>query len=297
MKDVTASAIVSKRRIIAGEANEVYDIRTSDERDLIVRISRDREKDFEQERWAIDQCTKTDVPVPTILAIKHFSEGTNPIDICIQDKLAGDLLSIAAASLPRDRVKGICVRVGELLARVHGIRTKGHGYLNRQGEGQFRFTSDTLGREEERYLALAKRTGFEETAMRAILTFLFELWRTPPVDPRMIHNDFRAKHVMVRDGCVAGIIDWGEVASGSPINDFAEWDYWDGTTVPLEWLLEGYAYNKLVAAEFDTQLHLKRLEYGVCVLWWYQHRGFAFGVEEAKRKLYRDLAFFTGSTA
>jgi len=115
----------------------------------------------------------------------------------------------------------------------------------------------------------------------------------------MIHNDFRAKHVMVRNGCVAGIIDWGEVASGSPINDFAKWDYWDGdgATVPLEWLLEGYADNKLIAAEFDVQLHLKRLEYGICVLWWYEHRGFAFGVEEAKRKLYRDLAFFTGSTA
>jgi hypothetical protein len=109
LKDVTAGGIVSKRRIIAGEANEVYDIRTSDERDLIVRISRDREKDFEQERWAIDQCMKRDVPVPTILAIKHFSEGADPIDICIQDKLAGDLLSIAAASLPRDRVRDICV--------------------------------------------------------------------------------------------------------------------------------------------------------------------------------------------
>ena len=81
------------------------------------------------------------------------------------------------------------------------------------------------------------------------------------------------------------------------INDFAEWDYWDGTTVPLQWLLEGYASNKTDAAEFDTQLHLKRLEYGVCVLWWYQHRGFALGVEEAKRKLYGDLAFFAGSTA
>jgi len=175
LKDVSVGGIVSKRRIIAGEANEVYDIRTSDERDLIVRISRDREKDFEQERWAIDQCRKRDVPVPTILAIKHFCEGTNPIDICIQDKLAGDLLSIAAASLPRDTVRDICVRIGELLTRVHGIRTKGHGYLNYQGEGQFRFTSDTLAREEERYLTLAKRTGFEETAMRAILTFLFEL--------------------------------------------------------------------------------------------------------------------------
>jgi len=89
LKDLTAGAIVSKRRIIAGEANEVYDIRTSDERDLIVRISRDREKDFEQERWAIDQCTKTDVPVPTILAIKHFSEGTNPIDIASKINLQG----------------------------------------------------------------------------------------------------------------------------------------------------------------------------------------------------------------
>src|SRR5262249_3596387 len=97
-------------------------------------------------RWAIDQCMKRDVSVPTVLAIKHFSEGTDPIDICIQDKLAGDLLSIAAASLPRDRLRGICAHVGELLARVHGIRRKGNGYLNRQGEGQFQFMpiSDTL---------------------------------------------------------------------------------------------------------------------------------------------------------
>jgi hypothetical protein len=38
--------------------------------------------------------------------------------------------------------------------------------------------------------------------------------------------DFRAKHVMLKERQITGIIDWGEVSSGAPVDDFAKWDYW-----------------------------------------------------------------------
>lgn len=294
VQEVTRAEITSRKRIIGGEANEVWDMAFSDNRKLIIRISRDAEKHFEQEQWAIAHCVALDVPVPKILLIKHLSTPDRPLDICIQEKLDGDVLTQGANDLkkiPQSRLEAITKQLGEFLSKIHSIPVEGFGYLDGNGQGGAPTTWASLGDQEEQYLDLARKTGFDQGAMKAILTVLKEK-EYPIVQLSCVHNDFRARHVMVHEDRITGIIDWGEVAGGDPMSDFAKWDYKDVERIPLEWLKAGYQNKALLADYFEERLYHRRLEFGLCIFWWYNYQGFPAGVEEAKTKLLQDLAFF-----
>lgn len=72
IKEATGETLISKKKIIAGEANEVYDVLLSNDNNVIIRISRSEKPDFEQEKWAINECGNIGVPVPEILQVKHL---------------------------------------------------------------------------------------------------------------------------------------------------------------------------------------------------------------------------------
>ena len=59
VKEIVGSSLVSKTRIIKGEANEVYSGKTEDGQEIIIRISRKGFAKFEREKWALDECGKT----------------------------------------------------------------------------------------------------------------------------------------------------------------------------------------------------------------------------------------------
>jgi hypothetical protein len=128
LSELSPEPVIAKQRIIAGEANEVYDVAFADGTHVIVRISRDEDKNFEQEQWAIRECGLRGVPVPELLGVWHRSIQGEPLNLCIQRKLEGVLLPNAQVA-PRV-LHQLVVQAGELLSRIHAILVKGFGYLN-----------------------------------------------------------------------------------------------------------------------------------------------------------------------
>jgi aminoglycoside phosphotransferase (APT) family kinase protein len=67
-------------------------------------------------------------------------------------------------------------------------------------------------------------------------------------EPVFIHNDLSAPHLLIRDGKLAGVIDWGDVAVGDPARDYAwllnvafpEWN------VPDELRRRALFYHRLI---------------------------------------------------
>lgn len=284
--------VLAKRRIIGGESNEVYEVTLADGDQVIVRISRDAEKHLAQEQWAIRECGKRGVPVPEWLGLWARSTQDQPLHICIERKLAGVLLS--AAHLPPNVLHEIVVQAGELLSRIHTIPVKGFGYLNGQGEGKFLTaageTAEFLGMEAE-FQALAQRVDLSQRAMSRAWQWVSAAERAvQPVEPCLTHNDFCTKHIMVANGAITGIIDFGEVAGSEPLSDFVRWDYYEAERFPLAWLQAGYTNKQLFDDRFVQRLHVKRLAFSLWAMRWYNRQGYAEGVAEARAKFFHDLA-------
>ncbi len=299
VKEATKSEISYKKRIVAGEGNEVYEIGLANQSKVMVRISKYEDKHFEQEKWAIEQCKKLEIPVPEVLLIKHLSIEDKPLDICVQRRIEGEPLErggIDLHTLPEKELKSIILQAGEILSRMHTIKTDGFGYLNGQGEGVFKTFADLMKEnihQEKEYISLAQKIDFDIDAMKSIFKILRDKVDSAPViSPLLSHNDFGPKHIVVKDGKIVGILDFGEVAGHSSVNDFAKWDYWFSYEIPLSWLQEGYSNKNLFDGDFEELLNWIKLSHGVGVLWWYDRHKYLKGVENAKKKLYEDLVFY-----
>lgn len=71
-----------------------------------------------------------------------------------------------------------------------------------------------------------RREAVEERLRRLGLTALGSSWRGALTAPRAeravwIHGDLHARNVLVQDGELTGIIDWGDLAGGDPATDLA----------------------------------------------------------------------------
>lgn len=145
----------------------------------------------------------------------------------------------------------------------------------------------------DEFLRIAKEIDFDESSMNEIFEVLTSnLKHAPVISPKLNHNDFGPKHIMVKENNISGILDWGDVEGHSPINDFAKWDYWFGEEPPLDWLKEGYQDKSIFNDNFEWMLHWIRLNNGLGVLWWYHKQKYPKAIEKAKNKLLKDLEFY-----
>ena len=292
LAEVSRAPIEHRRRIAEGEANEVHGFRLADGLEVIMRIARKNARGFAAELWAIEACREEGVPVPEVLLVKQVETGDGPIDICIQRRIEGELLS-DRLDLPRETLHALTAEAGDILSRVHRVRTKGLGYLNGAGEGPFAsvggLMADFFG-QAPAYLALAAEHDIDpELIRRAFALIASAVDEAEPVRVSLIHNDFYPKHLLVRDGRVTGLIDFGEVSGEPSVTEFAKWDYLMGDVLPVAWLREGYADKSLFDAGYERLFPALRLMMGLCLFSWYAGEGFAAGAAEAKSRLIHDL--------
>ena len=290
----SSAPVVAKQRIIAGEINEVYDVAFADAVHVIVRISHDEDQTFEHAQWAIRECALRGVPVPEVLGVWDRSTSNQLLHICIQRKLEGVLL--AKANLPHNVLRQIVAQAGGFLSRIHTIPTNGFGNIDGTGKGTFLTAQseiDAFVRMESEFQALAQRLDLSRRAMSRALQLVVDDGRVmQPIDPCLTHNDFSAKHILVANGAVSGIIDFGQVAGSEPLSDLVRWDYYDAARFPFEWLQEGYTNKQVFDEQFTQRLRVKRIGFSLWVMRWYDRGGYAEGVADARTKFVQDLAHF-----
>lgn len=299
VKEATGQRFFEKKRIIAGEVNEVYDVTLQDNSHIIVRISHKNDKNLDKEVWAIDESRKVGVPVPHVIAVKHSKYKGKDLTFSLLKKVTGELLergNIHYDQLDKDHFKRIIVLSGEILSKIHSVKTVGFGYLDQNGKGNYKTLSEFILKnavEEKEFVSLSKRTNFDTKKMKTILKILLDhdsLYQNQL--PCLCHGDFAPKHILFDHEVITGIIDWQDALSHIPIYDFARWDYWFGKSIPVSWLQEGYTNKKIFDHDFDKLLHLIKLDKGLEVLSWYDKQKYPPHIERAKKQLLEDLHYF-----
>ena len=91
--------------------------------------------------------------------------------------------------------------------------------------------------------------------------------------------------MLVYEGRLSGLIDFGQVSMDSPVNEFAKWDFWEAPQLPAAWLEEGYADKSLFGEGYRELFAALRISNALWALRWYALTGYAGGVDQAKAKL------------
>ena len=284
--EVADAAVLDIRRIVAGEQNEVYDVTLERSPSLIVRISHGGSEAHDREAWVIGQCTSRGIRAPIVHALRRLEVGGEWRSMIVMEKVQGErLCDLDPDELDLRRVLG---DVGAWLAELHSIPVQGFGYLDGSGVGQLATMDDWLAgmtSEAHAFEAAGRSVGVDVSTIRGWLREIAGSFRVAPPRIALIHNDLLANHVLVHDGQLSGIIDFGEVAAEPAANDFAKWDFIEGERFPVRWIQAGYGEPSLFEPPNDRTYRALWLANGLWRLRWYYETRFPPGVEAARDRL------------
>jgi len=285
--EVAEARVLDIRRVVAGKQNEVYDVTLERAPSLIVRISHNGPEAHNREAWVLGQCDSRGILAPRVHALRSVEVGSEQRSIMVMEKLPGErLCDVNRAELDLRRVLG---EVGAWLTELHAIPVHGFGYLDGSGVG-FRATIDdwltgSLTTVAHVFEEAGRSVGLEAAMIRALLSEVVDSFRAAPPRVALIHNDLLANHILVHDGHLSGIIDFGEVAAEPAAIDFARWEFNEGERFPVEFIQAGYGDPSLFEAPNDRTYRALWLATGLWLMRWYYETGFPSGVEAARDRL------------
>lgn len=297
VRKATSKAIEERKRIVAGEVNEVYDVQTED-RNLIVRISREEENRFIPEKWAIEKSGETGVPVPEVLLVDEVEDNNKKMWVAVETKLHGESLD-RITDLPEASIKQITEQAGEILAKIHSVTPRGFGRIRKDGDGDYdsweSYMLHSLRPQQVKgTLESAKKAGIPATQVDQALRIIGDNSRLfEDVAPHLLHGDFGPKHILVSGGLITGIIDFENCKSGDPMFDFSWWSYFGNNRPSIEWLKSGYEKVAKLPPDFEKRVLVGRLRLGMDMIWYYDSEGHDLGIKLAKENLEKDLRALT----
>ena len=285
--EATKAPILEVRRIVAGEQNEVYDVTLERAPSLIVKISHREFVAHEREAWVLGQCAARGVPAPRVHALRRVEVGDEQRSIIVIEKLSGErLCDVNRAELDLRRVLG---ELGAWLTELHSIPVRGFGYLDGSGIGYRPTIDDWLAGSVTNVTHVFKEAGrsvgLEASTIRGWVREIVDSFQAAPPRVALVHNDLLANHVLVHEGHLSGIIDFGEVAAEPALMDFARWDFNEGERFPVEWIRAGYGDRSLFDPSNDRTHRALWLSTGLWLMQWYHGTGFLPGVEAASDRL------------
>ncbi len=285
--EATKAPVLDIQRIVAGEQNEVYDVTLERAPSLIVKISHRGSEGLDREAWVLGQCASRGIPAPRVQALRRIEVRSEQRFIIVMEKLPGErLCDVNRAELDVQRVLG---EIGAWLKELHSIPVQGLGYLDHSGVGHLATLDDwlagSLTNAAPNFEAAGRSVGLEVAAIRGWLREIVDSFEAAPPRLTLIHNDLLANHVLVHDGRLSGIIDFGEVAAEPAAIDFARWDFNEGERFPVEWVQAGYGDDSLFAPPNDRTYRALWLSTGLWLMQWYHGTGFQAGVEAARDRL------------
>ncbi|MEZ4865437.1 MAG: aminoglycoside phosphotransferase family protein [Caldilineaceae bacterium] len=200
------------------------------------------------------------LPVPTVLASWQGDETT-----------AGALLLswLPGAPATNDATPALAYGMGELLAQLHQVRTRGFGddydTPSQSTDWQARLVEYISSWETECSPALP--TTFVQ---QAVTTYQTLLQRLPPPDgPCLVHMDYRPGNILVDGEAITGLIDFESARGGSAERDFVKMreELWLNNPATEAPFLSGYAAVRPLP-DLAAALPLNELQNALASLAW-----------------------------
>ena len=243
-------------RIEGGEQAEVFFFEVEAE-SYVLRVD-SRSRAFAKDMHARRCFASRRVPIPEIIALGRFDERHS---FAISRKAPGtrqDRLSRV------ERIRAL-PSVFETLDALHASdisRTTGYGYWNGSGNAARRsfaghvYSARRYGRWREQLLA---RPVVDRDFVRRLWEALPPLVRYVPSDRRLVHGDFGHNNLLIEDGRVTSVLDWGEAAYGDFMFDVSWLNVWDSEIDYGRAAREHYTSTGRDIDHYDERLRLYEL--------------------------------------
>ncbi len=216
-----------------GFDNEVYMIYPERGRELVLKFpTRLKSSRVITEAWAFKKWSGLGVPVPRALGTGRY--------YVLEEALPGT--AMRNAHLSREQKHRAMRDLGRYAKRMHSVKTRGYGYLVREGVGGKKTWRDFMDPFFDRIMVELKFNRIvSDSLLNKAMTFYVQYVDVLDFhDPRLLHADLTQDNLMINRGRLSGIIDASSAFSGDPMFDVAVVNQNSYGTGLMEGFLEGY---------------------------------------------------------
>jgi len=239
----------------SGQVSNVYHSKLNGE-DVFIKFTKSFNS-YPKEIFYYNSIRHLPIDVPKIIAYKEKPDLLG-FPTMIISKISGKPVgeTFRDKSIPED----IILEMGNLLNKIHTIRTKGFGYIdqNVEGlEGPYDNLPDFYNENYkffEKFSFLHKGGWISEEDLNKLNEIYSNILNTKYEEPMLIYNDFQPAHIFTDGKHITGLIDPGNSFSCVKEHDiglsllFLDQKYWNS-------FLKGYGYsNNKLALEFSAIL-------------------------------------------
>jgi aminoglycoside phosphotransferase (APT) family kinase protein len=211
------------------------------------------------EAWSYQRVRELGAPAPRVLAT-DLGRDTYPRNFIIIEKVAG--VPLAEADVEPEERHRLIREAGWAIRAVHEIGVPGFGLLeeatylrNAQVQGEHDSWEGFLNEVLDVAIPALRSAGVIDDAGVDRVDRVFadhaDYFDLGPVG-HLLHGKFDSAHVLVGEGQITGIVDFGDRRSGDPAWDLG--GFLVDNVAETRHLLEGYAPDKHRAAAFEVTI-------------------------------------------
>lgn len=202
---------------------------------------------------ALRSLADSDLPTPKVLARGELM----PLDedwkwpFLVTDRLPGRTLQAMWPEMPHEQRLGFAFQIGDLLRRLHKVIPSPELSRTFQANWPLGF-SDFLKRQHQ--LVTNK-------SELAVIPIYEEILRMSPGTltagwPALVHGDLDGTHLLVQNGQITGMIDFGDAKIGDPLYDFVtvQLDLFEQDPRLFAEMLRGYNIDPKQERNFNQRL-------------------------------------------
>lgn len=204
--------------LAGGQDNYVY-ATCAGGHDLVVKAPRSGKVRYGVAAWAAAQLAAVGVPAPRVVGYRDqlLVETRCPGMPLHEYRPCDDSFGGSVKPSPVE----LATAAGNLLRRVHTVPVHGYGRLDTAGVG----LRPSLGSWILHLPPLPSDSGADVHALRGqaqqVLRHHLHLLQSVPA--ALLHGDWTARHVVVDNGRITGVVDLESVRGGDPLADLAGW--------------------------------------------------------------------------
>ena len=210
------------------------------------------------------------VPAPETI----FIDSTWNMPLCgIEECLPGINALALGWQVLRRSFRCYLPQLAELMGKVHSRTIDGFGRLDAAGKGQLRnweaVLTSPLTTVRDSVEHIADKTIISHELMRKCCALLERLSSRISLDrAQLLHGDLVPNNILVAEGAICGILDWGDALGGDPLYDLVLFEFFCGST-PFKHLLGAYEQHLPTGYALDlSRLDCYRLSIAMGKLGW-----------------------------
>ena len=223
----TDADIATVIAMVEGHSSQVFQFQSNDGRIYVFRI-RANKKDLLADKYAYSHFSDA-LPIPSFIQIGQFDDVAH---YCITEYIQGDTLNI----LSDTEFQQYLPVIRQMLAKTFQVdisKTSGYGDVDfSTGNAQSStwrgsLENELLNLDISRLQQSARNIGLPHDMVNQFVEQFNDNLPYVSETRRLLHGDPGGDNVLVKDGEVAALLDWEQMAYGDWMRDFSRFSFWE----------------------------------------------------------------------